>query len=182
MRRRQHAVFILFILIVFISPVVFASLMDFKVIWIVNTEEDSKLEILKYSTSAAWTDFDNNDNKIKTITPVNDSVMSEVCRVRFTTNKGGRRELSFTATPLEDVEDNTNKVGYTLVLSNDGDVQFLEVYPEHASDTVSVIMYLPFTIGYVFSDVLVDAIFSSLDVMVVGNYKSTITIELVSDT
>ena len=109
---------------------------------------------------------------------MNDTALVNICRVRFTTNKGGRRVLTFSATPLENTQDNTDKVGYTLALSNEGNLQFLEVGTSQAESSISMVIYMPFTSGSSFADVLVDAVFSSLDGMLAGNYVSTLTIGL----
>lgn len=178
MKRGSLAVFILSVLFACLSQAVFASLLDFKVVWVVNTEESSRLDILQYSNSAAWEDFDGEGISLKEVTPVNDTALANICRVRFTTNKGGRRVLTFSATPLENTQDNTDKVGYTLALSNEGNLQFLEVGTAQAQSATSVVIYMPFTSGFSFSDVLVDAVFSSLDDMVAGNYVSTVTVGL----
>ena len=177
MKRSILVVFIL-VLTVSFSQAVFASLLDFKVVWVVNTEESSRLDILQYSNSAAWEDFDGEGISLKEVTPVNDTALANICRVRFTTNKGGRRVLTFSATPLENTQDNTDKVGYTLALSNEGNLQFLEVGTAQAQSSTSVVVYMPFTSGYTFADVLMDAVFSSLDEMVAGNYVSTVTVGL----
>ena len=179
MKKGRLAVFILFILIVFISPAVFASLMDFSVVWIVENAAQSRIEILKYDTPEAWDSFAlDGTTKVKEVDVVNNTYLANVCRIRFTSNQGGLHRVRFSSTPLSD---NTNSYGYNLALSCDGSIEFLEI-PDNASNSVAISFYLPYTTGFSFMDIFMDAVLTSLDSMMIGSYSATVTITVEDDT
>ena len=178
MKRSILVVFIL-VLILSVSPGVFASLMDFSVVWRVENQEQSLVDILNYETPTPWSSFDPLDPsvKIKQLDVVNDTYLAEVCRIRFTSNKGGMHIVRIGSTPLTD---NVNSYGYNLSLSCDGNVEFLEI-PDDASSSVPVSFYLPYSAGFTYKDIFMDAILSELDSMTPGTFKATVTIEVESN-
>ena len=178
MKRSILVVFIL-VLIATFSPAVFASLMDFSVVWIVENAAQSRIEILKYDTPEAWDSFAlDGTTKVKDLDVVNDTFLASVCRVRFSSNQGGLHKVRFSSTPLSD---NTNSYGYNLALSCDGSIEFLEI-PDNASNSVQISFYLPYTPGFSFMDIFMDAVLTSLDSMMIGSYSATVTITVEDDT
>ena len=103
--------------------------------------------------------------------------LAEVCRIRFTSNKGGMHIVRIGSTPLTD---NVNSYGYNLSLSCDGNVEYLEI-PDDASSSVPVSFYLPYSAGFTYKDIFMDAVLSELDSMTPGTFKATVTIEVESN-
>ena len=175
MKKSKLVVFML-VLTVSFSMGVFASLIDFSVVWLVENQEQSRVDILKYDTPAPWDSFDPLDPsaKIKVLDVVNNTYLADVCRIRFTSNQGGMHRLGIGSTPLTD---NVNSYGFNLALSCDGNVDFLEI-PDNASNSVSVSFYLPYSAGFTYKDIFMDAVLTDLDAMTPGTFSATITIEV----
>lgn len=171
------------------SQVEYKDSMEFSLLWVLNNgNEQSTLKFL----TLEGLDFDNQENT----TPIKDigTVTSEsdaygVCRILFSTNKGGLHNLYIGATPFKTtLEDSTSIYsGYHLrvdrMKTNANNQEVSDWYDQIRIDdnpNDDYYIYIPVNVEYgsgiVTNSFIVSAIISSLDLMVAGQHVSTISL------
>ena len=173
---------IVFILLSIFSLYLFAAStgsMSFNVHWLVNNIKTTTIDVLPYSGEGTLPQ-DAEDHYLKTIEPLLNSSVYNVCLVRYRTNEKGTHKIEFSATPMVS-NDTLEEFGYSLYITyNNGFPVILDVIPGE-NENAKVITFSVIGSGEVVADIYLDAMMTELDVMDIGDYSSIVTIARISE-
>ena len=151
--------------------------MQFDFHWVINNIKTTTIEVLPYSGSGTLPQ-DQDENYLKTITPYLNSVPYNVCLIRYTTNEKGTHKIKFSATPMVNA---TEEFPYSLHITyNNGFPVELDVDPT-AQENSKELSFLVVGSGETVANIYLDAVLTSLDDMLIGEYSSTVTIERITE-
>ena len=176
----KKAIIVVFIIFQVLSIFALSSgNMDFDVHWNIINPAVTTISILPYSGSGTLPQ-DQEGNYLKTITPADNSTMYNVCLIRYRTNEKGTHKISFSATPMTNTLTSAEHP-YTLYITyGNGFPIGLSVDPEEAVNEEEIIFTVIGT-GQTTANIHLDAAITDLDLMVPGEYESTITITRVTE-
>ena len=172
---------ILFITFIMISLSVFAvstGNIQFNVHWNIINIKTTTINILPYSGSGSLPQ-DQQERYLQDIIPDSDSVLYNVCLVRYKTNEKGTHKVEFSATPLMNNETH-QEVPYNLYISyNNSFPVELDVNPEDPDNSEAIEFYVIGS-GDTIVNIYLDAKITAFMTMDIGDYSSVVTIERIT--
>ena len=170
---------ILFITFLMISLSVFAvstGNIQFNVHWNVINIKTTTINILPYSGSGTLPQ----DQQERYLTPDSDSVLYNVCLVKYKTNEKGPHKVLFSATPLVNNETH-QEVPYNLYITYKNSIPVeLDVNPEDPDNSEAIEFYIIGS-GDTIVNIYLDAKITAYKTMALGDYSSVVTIERITE-
>lgn len=170
---------VLVLLTITILGTLFAENLQFNVHWIVDNIKTTTIQILPYSGSGSLPQ-DEESSYLKTINPLINTASYNVCLIRYTTNVKGTHKLEFSATPMKNIL-TLEEYPYSLYITyGNGFPIVLDIDPSEIDNSKEV-TFSVIGSGETIANIYLDAIFTNLYEMQMGEYSSTVVISRISE-
>ena len=157
----------------------FTENLQFNVHWTINNVKVTTIQVLPYSGSGVLPQ-DEHDTYLKDLTPLLNTVPYNVCLIRYITNVKGTHKLEFSATSMKSAL-TLEEYPYSLYITyGNGFPIILDIDPEELENS-KAITFSVIGSGETTANIYLDAVFTDLDSMLIGEYSSTVTITRVSE-
>ena len=171
-----------FILLIILPLCLFATSsgnMNFNVHWIINNIKTTIIEVFPYNGSGVLPQ-DAEEHYLKTIEPLNNSSIYNICLVKYITNEKGTHKLGISATPMVNSETSEEHPYSLYITYNNGFPVELDIDPEEIENS-KTITFSVIGAGENVVNIYLDAMITDLDAMVAGQYSSIVTIARIAE-